>query len=267
MDGTYANRRRIVSNLVTVCKQPAHSLLNNRQEKLIDFCLLNTTEISQKEGFDRQRFAVDKNLNIVALTETWLRSGHEDDQLIGDLCPSGYNFLHVPRLNRPGSGVGLLFNNSLKFHKKQGFEFTSFQYLDSFLADQPCVRILVVYRPPPSEMNGFSASLFYDEFSSLLEQLVVSPENFVIVGDFNFHVDDHSDIQARRFLALLDNFDLKQLVSQSTHERGHTLDFIITRSDDADFLCGMFIRSMFRFPIIHPFCSSWIILSLPGRSP
>lgn len=121
----------------------------------------------------------------------------------------GFNFLHVPRFNRPGGGVGLLFKNSLKLKKKQGFEYTSFQYLDAFLADQPCVGILVVYRPPPSEKNGFSGSLFYDEFSSLLEQLAVSPENFVIVGDFNFHVDDHSDIQARRFLALLDNFDLR----------------------------------------------------------
>lgn len=90
-------------------------------------------------------------------------------------------------------------------------------------------------------MNGFSASLFYDEFSSLLEQLAVSLESFVIVGDFNFHIDDHSDTQARRFLLILDNFDLKQLVSQSTHERGHTLDLIITRSDDGDY----FLRDVY----------------------
>ena len=87
-------------------------------------------------------------------------------------------------------------------------------------------------------MNGFSASLFYDEFSSLLEQLAVSPESFVIVGDFHFHFDDHSDTQAKRFLSVLDNFELKKLVSQLTHERGHTLDSVlsVTRSDDADFL-------------------------------
>ena len=223
-----------MSNLVTVCKQPAHSSLNNRRERPIDFCLLNTRSI-RKKALIVKDIAVDMNLDIIAPTETCLHSGHEDDQLIGELCPSGYNFLHVPRLNRPGGGVGLSFKNSLKFKKKQGFEFTSFQYLDAFLADQLCVRILVVYHPPPSEMNGFSASLFYDEFSSLLEQLAVSLESFVIVGDFNFHIDDHSDTQARRFLLILDNFDLKQLVSQSTHERGHTLDLIISRSDDADY--------------------------------
>ena len=109
--------------------------------------------------------------------------------------------------------MGLLFKNSLEFKKKKGFEFTSFQYLDAFLADQPSVRILVVYRPPPSGMNGFSVSLFYDEFSNLLKQLPVSPESFVILCNFHFHVDDHSGTQARRFFAVLDNFDLKQLVS------------------------------------------------------
>ena len=88
---------------------------------------------------------------------------------------------------------------------------------------------------------AFLQVFFYDKFSSPLEQLAVSPENSVIVGDFNFHVDDHSNIQARRFLALFDNFDLKQLVSQSTHERGNTLDLIITRSDEADF----FLRDIY----------------------
>ena len=84
LDGTYANRRHILSNLVTVCKQPAHSLLNNRQEKLIDFCLLNTRSIRNKALIVKD-FAVDMNLDIIALTETWLRSGHEADQLIGEL--------------------------------------------------------------------------------------------------------------------------------------------------------------------------------------
>ena len=58
----------------------------------------------------------------------------------------------------------------------------------------------------------------------------------MIVCDFNFHVDDHSDTQARRFLAVLDNFNLKLLVSQSTHECGHTLDLNITRLEYANFL-------------------------------
>ena len=68
MDGTYANRRRFLSNLVTVCKQPAHSSLNNHQEKLIDFCLLNTRSI-RKKALIVEDFAVDMNLDIIAPTD------------------------------------------------------------------------------------------------------------------------------------------------------------------------------------------------------
>ena len=55
----------------------------------------------------------------------------------------------------------------------------------------------------------------------------------MIVGDFNIHVDDASDPEAAIFLDLLDSMNLKQLVTGPTHQRGHTLDLIITRETDS----------------------------------
>ena len=54
----------------------------------------------------------------------------------------------------------------------------------------------------------------------------------MIVGDFKIHVDDANDPEAAIFLDLLDSMNLKQLVTGPTHERGHTLDLIITRATD-----------------------------------
>ena len=48
---------------------PFDSLLNNRQEKLIDYCLLNSRSVRQKALFVND-FAVVKSLDIVAATET-----------------------------------------------------------------------------------------------------------------------------------------------------------------------------------------------------
>ena len=42
-------------------------------------------------------FAVDNDVYILALTETWLRPGNIDDIDVGTPCPTGYRFLHVPR--------------------------------------------------------------------------------------------------------------------------------------------------------------------------
>jgi hypothetical protein len=65
-----------------------------------------------------------------------------------------------------------------------------------------------------------------------LEQFSTSPSSLLIVGDFNFHVDDPTNSTASQFLDLLEIFDLKQFVDQPTYQDKHVLDLIITRSSD-----------------------------------
>ena len=51
---------------------------------------------------------VSKSLDILAVTETWLRA-NDTSAFLSDLTPPGFSFLHVPRHGRPGDGVGLYF--------------------------------------------------------------------------------------------------------------------------------------------------------------
>ena len=53
-----------------------------------------------------------------------------------------------------------------------------------------------------------------------------------MVGDFNFHVDTCDSGYKTKFLQLLDVFNLNQHTNGSTHKDGHTLDLVISRSDD-----------------------------------
>ena len=66
-------------------------------------------------------------------------------------------------------------------------------------------------------MNGLTVNLFWDEFSSLLEEVVVSSSEFLLLGDFNFHIHDVSDIHAKQFMDIIESFNCKQLVTQATH--------------------------------------------------
>ena len=96
------------------------------------------------------------------------------------------------------------------------------------------MRHIIVYRPPYSSLRPVSASVFFDEFSQFLENVVMCPEVFVISGDFNLHLDDLRDNETKKFMDLLKTFSLSQHVSGPTHLSGPTLDLIITRlSDDA----------------------------------
>ena len=55
---------------------------------------------------------------------------------------------------------------------------------------------------------------------------------FVVVGDFNIHVDVPEDSDSIKLLDLLESSSLRQHVVGPTHILGHTLDLVITRQSD-----------------------------------
>ena len=64
---------------------------------------------------------------------------------------------------------------------------------------------------------------------NLLEFFVPLPSELIITGDFNIHTD--SDLTTpNKFSCILDNFHLKQHIHFPTHDDGHTLDLLITRT-------------------------------------
>ena len=84
-----------------------------------------------------------------------------------------------------------------------------------------------MYRPPET---GAAIGVFFQEFSSLLEEVVVCPEELLIIGDFNFHMDT-ADRYAALFGSLLELFNLKQHVTVPTHRSGNILYLVLSRKD------------------------------------
>ena len=59
-------------------------------------------------------YVTSKNLDIVAVTETWLKHD-ETKSTTADISPPGYSFFHEPRADqRAGGGVGILVSDQLK---------------------------------------------------------------------------------------------------------------------------------------------------------
>jgi len=71
-----------------------------------------------------------------------------------------------------------------------------------------------------------------NEFGFLLEILATITFPFIILGDFNIHVDTPSDQNSRHFIKLLETFGLNQHIDGPTHSNGHTLDLVITKPDE-----------------------------------
>ena len=92
------------------------------------FTLFNARSVRNK-AMAIKDYVVDNNIDILALTETWLRPGICDDLEVGILCPNGYRFLHVPRTHGRGGGVGLLFKDKLRINSVLTDDFQSLEVM------------------------------------------------------------------------------------------------------------------------------------------
>jgi exonuclease III len=177
-------------------------------------------------------YIVENDLDILAITETWISPDNINDYILNEL-PHGYSLLHVPRPTRRGGGVGIIYRDSLNPIIQPKFKALSFEYLEALISvDSHCLRLIVLYRPPPSTKNGLTKGIFYQEFADFLAAHIPSTGKLLITGDFNFHWNDINSQDTQHMAEIIDSANLIQHVKEATHTSGHTLDWVITHSED-----------------------------------
>ena len=177
-------------------------------------------------------YIAEKELSVCALNETWLKS--DDDLVCRQITPKGYTLTTQNREGCKGGGVAVIFDNRLKGKRLSDLpSFRSFEYLViQCNVNGQSLLICSIYRIPPSTKNGLTKKEFLNDLSNFLEILTIKPDKLLLIGDFNVHWDNTTDTETEAFKELLKSFDLTQFVNGPTHEKGHTLDFAITRAND-----------------------------------
>ena len=110
-----------------------------------------------------------------------------------------------------------------------------------------------------SKEHPVPASIFFQDFSAFLETTLLCPEVLLVSGDFNFHLDDPSDADARKVMKLMDTSDFLQYITTSMHVSGLILNLITSWS----------LNDIHIFPpklthYIYNHCFAECQLSLPG---
>ena len=93
--------------------------------------------------------------------------------------------------------------------EKSSYEFSEWK----LSAHGSIIRLVVVYRPPYSKEHPVPAPIFFQEFSAFLETTVLCPEVLLVSGDIFSHLDDPSDVDARKFMERMDTFGLLQHIT------------------------------------------------------
>src|SRR6218665_2515367 len=133
----------------------------------------------------------------------------------------------TPLRPRGGGGIIVYHRDHLKAKKIELARVpTTFEALAVSLAsDRGPTTLLALYRPGSSRPT----TAFYDEFIGLLDQFALYNSQLVLVGDLNLHLEDSSLSETVEFVAVLEQFGLKQHVTESTHVSGGWLDVVVTR--------------------------------------
>ena len=154
-----------------------------------------------------------------------------------DITPAGFKFVHLPWPVGRGGGIGIIHKKQVDVRLQDITSFRSFEHMQLLIKSfGKWIPVIGAYRPPPSATIKLTTSLFLSEFTTLLENLSITSGELLILGDFNLHIDLHidkpSNPDASHFFSLLCASVLTQHVRESTHTHGHTLDLVVTRSNE-----------------------------------
>jgi len=234
----YVNSSKKTCDLIRICT--SNNLINipcennTRTLPTVTIGAINCRSINNKASLIIDHI-IDNNLDAIALTETWMSSTDIcNAPVINSITKHGYRFHHRPRASGKGGGVAIITKEHLTIRHQPNINATSFEATEVVIqAISSCIRLLVIYRIPPSPRNGIPASLFVQEFGDLMEATVSKSGKLLIVGDFNIHWDDRRDHEQKQFSNLLEHFGLHQHIEEPTHQSGHTIDFIISRTSES----------------------------------
>ena len=171
---------------------------------------------------------LDRNSDIVFLTETWLTS--DCNHVTAMVKTYGYELKHCKRKDREkeiGGGVGILVKSNMKKKQLKPKKYSSFEHmlLKIYLKNNKSTILVCIYR-----LLFVSTVTFFNEFTQLLEVLITEHDCIIIAGDVNIHTET-DDSLSRQFTDILETFQMTQHIKYPTHKVGHTLDIVATFDD------------------------------------
>ena len=171
-------------------------------------------------------YIVDNDISIFFIAETWLTD--LSNNTTGTIKSYGYKIIHKPRsvsdLNKSrGGGVAIVFKSNLNLvqvHLKHG---TSFESVSAKLKSESGDNISYscMYRTGPV------SKLFFEEFDEFIASIFLKFTKILICGDINIHLDENCT-DTSQFTELISAYGLTQHINEPTHNKGHTLDIVIS---------------------------------------
>ncbi|GFR85282.1 ATP-dependent DNA helicase [Elysia marginata] len=104
----------------------------------------------------------------------------------------------------------VIFKDDFNMKKAEAIQYKSFELLEvTTTVSNQLMRFLTIYRPPPSQKNKLTFTMFKDEFQNFAMEKSLCNGNLILIGDFNIHVENENDSQGKWLMELFDSLNLE----------------------------------------------------------
>ena len=183
----------------------------------------------------------EHNLDLVFVEETWIPSDAPDAIKL-DIAPTGYRVAHAHRGTsdeKRGGGIAVIYRESFQLSIVDVGKYDEFESLSVKITSSSSSHTIVcIYRPP-----GNVSGSFCEQFSDLLDRLLIDGKQYIICGDLN--CPGYEDALIDHHLQdILTSYNQQQLVLGPTHDSNHTLDLLITPEHSNNWVSDVSIHSL-----------------------
>ena len=140
---------------------------------------------------------VRESLDVLVVTETWLKDSDCEWLKSQGLNSLNYKFSSYPRPGRKrGGGLLLIYRKSINLLNAKRLDLQHAEAAVWKLESRKSVfTVLGVYHPPAS-VSQIANPIFTDALANKLTELIPTTKNSILSGDFNIHVNDLSSLSA-----------------------------------------------------------------------
>ena len=167
---------------IKTCNQEVSEHVKN-----IRLGMLNTRSIKSKEELITENFNEYK-LDALLITKTWLQNIVEDDTWLqaSEFHKNGHEISNINRQDNRGGGIALLFFTKYNIKTVTHTKYSSIESgVWHIQSGSTHYTLLGVYHPPVG-----TQSIFIDDLTELLTEVVSNHINIIILGDINIHLNE-----------------------------------------------------------------------------
>ena len=182
--------------------------------------MANSQSIRNKDLIVHEHL-VANNLEFAILTETWLNDNLDNTVgcVTSPLQNCGFK-LHPSNCNsRRGGGLAIVYKDGLEVDLTQEGELPSFHFaIWKIKSGNQYVFAISIYKPPYTSSNQIIDAQFIKEFAEWIPYITTQHKNTIVLGDFNFHANDSTDVNTNIFQDTMAATGLDQWVDFPTQQ-------------------------------------------------